>query len=148
MKNNRRGGSEGLGLREPRNPAKTPHSLLTYYWLTIVMVGAPMARTVRALTTGAFAPNRREKHRETNIQWCRGIERVSHRNAIIVINLSLNNSNGQICSHVGGCRPQSSNSISQSLPQNTLPTNRMIDGEYCNFISSKLSVRIQMKTSY
>ena len=46
--------------------------------------------------------------------------------------VSLNSSNGQICTHVGGCRPQSSNSISQSLPQNTLPTNRMIDGEYCN----------------
>ena len=41
--NNRGGGSEVLGLRERTNPAKTPHSLLAYYWLIIVMFGAPVA---------------------------------------------------------------------------------------------------------
>ena len=50
---NRGGRSEVLGLREQTNPAKTPHSLLTYYWLIIVMFGAPVAGAARAATTGA-----------------------------------------------------------------------------------------------
>ena len=59
-------------------------------------------------------------------------------------NLAFNTSNGPICTAVGGFRPLSSNSVSQSLPQNTFPSNRMIDGQYVNFIKSNLQVRIYM----
>lgn len=59
-------------------------------------------------------------------------------------NLAFNTANGPICTAVGGFRPLSSNSVSQAIPQNTFPSNRMIDGQYCNFISSNLKVRIYM----
>ena len=60
-------------------------------------------------------------------------------------NLSLNTSNGPICKAVGGFRPLSSNAVSQSGTNTAgFPTNRMMDGQYCNFMSSKLNLRIQM----
>ena len=59
-------------------------------------------------------------------------------------NLDFNTSNGPICTPVGGFRYQSSSvSSPQTTPQG-LPTTRMIDGNYVNFISSKLNIRIQM----
>ena len=60
-------------------------------------------------------------------------------------NLMLNTSNGPIAHEVGGFRPLSSNSVSQSGTNIAgFPTNRMMDGMYCNFINSKLNIRIQM----
>ena len=63
-------------------------------------------------------------------------------------NLSLNTSNGPICKAVGGFRPLSSNAVSQAGTNTAgFPTNRMMDGQYCNFISSKLNLRIQMNNA-
>lgn len=58
-------------------------------------------------------------------------------------NLDFNTSNGPICTPVGGFRFQSSSVASGATPQG-IPTTRMIDGNYVNFLSSRLNIRIQM----
>ena len=59
-------------------------------------------------------------------------------------NLDFNTSNGPICTPVGGFRFQSSSPVSPQTTPQGLPTTRMIDGNYVNFLSSKLNIRIQM----
>ena len=59
-------------------------------------------------------------------------------------NLDFNTSNGPICTPVGGFRFQSSSVASPQTTPQGLPTVRMIDGNYVNFLSSKLNIRIQM----
>lgn len=60
-------------------------------------------------------------------------------------NLAFNTTNGQICTPVGGFRFQSSSAASPQTTPQGLPTTRMIDGNYVNFIGSKLNIRIQME---
>ena len=59
-------------------------------------------------------------------------------------NLGFNTTNGPICTPVGGFRFQSSSVASPQTTPQGIPTTRMIDGNYVNFLSSRLNIRIQM----
>ena len=55
-------------------------------------------------------------------------------------NLGFNTTNGPICIPVGGFRFQSSSVASPQTTPQGIPTTRMIDGNYVNFLSSRLKI--------